>query len=204
MHDDPTAPRTLDEIERQCFTLLVRGVRDRRSALHVATLASAGRDGFPAARSVVLRAVDPAGRVLRFHTDRRSAKYAEMDADPRVAILFYDPRARLQFRFQALATLHHGDDVARGAWAGVSTGSRRCYLGLAPGSAQFAPASGLPAELETRPPTAAETTPGFANFSIIQARLLDLDWLHLAAGGHRRARFAWTQDAPTVATWLAP
>ena len=203
MHDDPTAPRTLDEIERQCFTLLVRGVRDRRSALHVATLASAGRDGFPAARSVVLRAVDPAGRVLRFHTDRRSAKYAEMDADPRVAILFYDPRARLQFRFQALATLHHGDDMARGAWSRVAAGSRRCYLGLAPGSAQAAPVSGLPRDLETRPPTLAESAPGEINFAIVQARLLGLDWLHLAADGHRRARFDWTRETP-AATWLAP
>jgi hypothetical protein len=56
MRDDPTTPRSLEEIERQCFLLLARAVRDRRSALHIATLASAGRDGVPAARSVVLRA----------------------------------------------------------------------------------------------------------------------------------------------------
>lgn len=204
MREDPTAPHSLEEIERQCFTLLARGVRDRHSALHVATLASSGRDGFPAARSVVLRAVDAGRRTLRFHTDPRSAKWAELQADPRVTILFYEPRARLQFRFRAIATLHHDDESTREVWAGIAAGSRRVYLGLPPGTPSATPVSGLPTELEGRHPTAEESAPGVANFAMIRARLLDLDWLHLAAGGHRRARFAWPQDAPPAATWLVP
>jgi hypothetical protein len=204
MRDDPTTPRSLDEIERQCFMLLARAVRDRRSALHVATLASAGRDGFPAARSVVLRACDATQRTLRFHTDGRSRKYVELEADPRAAILFYDPRARLQFRFRAIATLHRGDATARAVWAGVAAGSRRVYLGLPPGQPSATPASGLPPALETRPPTIEESAPGVSNFATIAVRLLALDWLHLAAGGHRRARFEWPEHGPTDATWLAP
>jgi pyridoxamine 5'-phosphate oxidase len=204
MRDDPTAPQSLEEVERHCFALLARGVRDRHSALHIATLASGGRDGFPAARSVVLRAVDATNRMLRFHTDRRSAKYAELEADPRVAILFYDPRARLQFRFQAHATLHRDDEETHAVWAGVAAGSRRIYLGLPPGSPSATPASGLPEELETRLPTPAESAAGILNFAVIQVRLLGLDWLHLAAGGHRRARFAWTPGEPATATWLVP
>lgn len=204
MRDDPTAPRSLEEIERHCFALLARGVRDRHSALHIATLASSGRDGFPAARSVVLRAVDAGGRTLRFHTDRRSSKWAELEADPRVTILFYEPRARLQFRFRAIAALHHDDDAARAVWAGIAAGSRRIYLGLPPGTASATPVSGLPQELETRHPTAEESAPGLANFAMIRARLLGLDWLHLAAGGHRRARFTWAEGEPQIATWLAP
>ena len=204
MREDPVAPRTLAEIERHCFALLARGVRDRRSALHLAVLASAGDDGFPAARTVVLRAVDTAARTLRVHTDRRSAKFAELTADPRAALLFYEPRARLQVRFRALATLHAGDDVARGIWQGVAATSRRCYLGLAPGSVSAGPVSGLPPELETRGPTPEESAPGAANFCAVTLRLLTLDWLHLAAGGHRRARFDWTDPAAPAATWLAP
>jgi hypothetical protein len=204
MREDPTTPRSLEEIERQCFLLLARAVRDRRSALHIATLASAGRDGFPAARSVVLRAADTTHRTLRFHTDQRSAKHAELEADPRVAILFYDPRARLQFRFHAIATLHRGDAAARAVWDGVAAGSRRVYLGLPPGSPSPTPVSGLPAELESRPPTAEESAPGVSNFATIEARLIALDWLHLSSGGHRRARFVWPENGPSGATWLVP
>lgn len=204
MHEDPTAPRSLEEVERQCFTRLARGVHDRHSALHVAMLASTGLDGFPAARSVVLRAVDSGGRTLRFHTDRRSAKCAELEADPRVAILFYDARARLQFRFHAIAALHRDDDATRAIWAGVAAGSRRAYLGLPPGSPSATPTSGLPAALETRPPTAEESAPGVFNFATIHARLLGLDWLHLAAGGHRRARFTWPEGEPAAASWIVP
>jgi pyridoxamine 5'-phosphate oxidase len=204
MRDDPAAPRSLEEIERQCFARLARGVQDRHSALHVATLVTTRPDGFPAARSVVLRAVDSGSRTLRFHTDRRSAKCAELEADPRVAILFYDPRARLQFRFHALAALHRDDEATRAIWAGIAAGSRRIYLGEAPGTPSATPISGLPAALETRHPTAEESAPGVSNFATIHARLLGLDWLHLAAGGHRRARFAWPQDEPPAATWLAP
>jgi pyridoxamine 5'-phosphate oxidase len=202
--DDPALPRGLEEIERHCFALLARGVRDRRSAFHLATLASLGRDGFPAARTVVLRAADPVARTLRFNTDRRSRKFAELEAEARVAILFYDPRARLQFRFRAVATLHAGDETAHAIWRDVSASSRRCYLGQPPGAASDAPTSGLPPELEGRAPSAEESVPGLANFAAIRVRLLDLDWLHLAAGGHRRARIDWRDPAAPAATWLAP
>ena len=204
MRDDPTIPRSLEEVERHCFVQLARAVRDRRSAFHLAVLASTGLDGFPAARTVVLRAADGASRSLRVHTDRRSPKAAELAADPRVALLFYDPQARLQFRFRAYATLHADDATAHDVWTGVAATSRRCYLGLAPGTPSATPISGLPADLEARAPSPGESAAGRPNFAVVQARLRGLDWLHLAAGGHRRARFDWPEDGAPTATWVAP
>ena len=204
MTDTIHVPGDLADIERHCFALLASGARDRRSAFHLAVLASAGLDGFPAARTVVLRAVDPVARALRVHTDRRAPKFAEIETDPRISILFYDPAARLQFRFRARATLHTGDAAAREIWRDVPASSRRCYLGLAPGSVSATPISGLPAGLETRTPTPAESEPGITNFVVIRASLLGLDWLHLASGGHRRARFDWDDGGAGSATWLAP
>lgn len=201
---EPAIPQALGEIERHCFALLARGVRDRRSACHLAVLATTGLDGFPAARTVVLRAVDAAARTLRFHTDRRSPKLAALAADPRMAIHFYDPRARLQFRFRAIAALHVGDETTQAVWRDVAPFSRRCYLGLTPGSVSAAPTSGLPPELETRAPGPEESASGLANFAVLRARLVELDWLHLAAAGHRRARFDWSDPAAPAATWLAP
>jgi hypothetical protein len=206
MRADPTTapPDTLDAVLAGAFAMLARAVRDRRSAMHTPVLSSLDAAGFPDARMVVLRGFDPSARLFSVHTDRRSAKFAALGASPRVALLFYEPRARIQLRVQALATRHVDDAVAQAAWDRATPGSRRCYLGQAPGSPLAAPGSGLPAELETRAPTLDETAPGAARFAVIRARMLRLDWLHLAAGGHRRACFDWPDNAPPRATWRAP
>lgn len=79
----------------------------------------ATRDGLLgcALRSVVLRGTRRRGRRLCFHTDRRSRKVADMAADPRVALLFYDGPSAVQLRVAARATVHGEDALARAAWA---------------------------------------------------------------------------------------
>jgi hypothetical protein len=76
-------PQTL----RACWTLLERGAADRRSAFHTLAVATTGLDGRPRVRTVVSRRVDPPARAVRFHADSRSAKVAELRADPRLALL---------------------------------------------------------------------------------------------------------------------
>ncbi len=53
-----------------------------QSGFHTPALATIGRDGAPRLRTVVLRGVDRAARSLRVHCDARSAKAAEIAADP--------------------------------------------------------------------------------------------------------------------------
>ncbi len=65
------------------------------------TLATAGLDGYPSARTVLLTEVTDRG--FAFHTDARSAKSAEIDADARVCLVVKWPAFSRQLVVQGLA-----------------------------------------------------------------------------------------------------
>lgn len=195
----------LPAVRDAAFALLGRGVGDRRSPFHTPVLVTNGLDGFPAARTVVLRGFDRERRHLSMHTDRRSAKVGELSVDDRAALVFYDARQRVQLRVNGRARVHHGDDVAAAAWGRLSPLGRRCYLGEPPGSPSPLATSGLPADVVEFPPSPERSEAGFANFTVVTLTMLSMDWLSLRLRGHRRARFAWSADsADAWSTWLAP
>jgi hypothetical protein len=72
--------------------------------------------------------------------------------------------------------------------------SRMCY------AAPDAPGSPVPAP----PPAPTDPEGGRENFCAVLLRVDTLDWLLLAAAGHRRARFAWDADGALTAAWIAP
>jgi pyridoxamine 5'-phosphate oxidase len=193
-------PGSLDEVRASAFAVLSRAVNDRRSAMHVIALATTGLDGRPRLRNVVLRAFDPVRRILRFHTDLRSAKIAELRLEPRVALLAYDPGHKLQIRIEGEARLHHADDVSRDAWASSQPMSRQCY-GVAPGPGTPIGEGGA----FTLPQSPPDFDAGEASFVAVLCTIASLDWLSLAHSGHRRAHFAWPSGtAEPVARWLVP
>ena len=178
----------LAEAERR----LTRAVADRRSPWRTLQLASIAADGAPDVRTLVLRAVDPGARRLRLHTDRRSAKIAELAADPRVMLHGYDPGAKLQLRLAGKAEVVTGEG-ARAAWLGSAPQARACYaIAPAPGTAVAAP-----------PPAPELDETAEANFAVVMVTYHSLDWLWLCAEGHRRARFDWSSGT-LEARWLVP
>lgn len=190
----PPPPATPEDALAEAFRLLSRGVADRRSPFHTPTLATRAPDGAPDLRTVVLRGFDPATRLLRIHTDRRSAKAAAIAADPRTALHGYDAGAQVQIRIGGVATLHLDDAIAEAAWAASREMSRMCYATPhAPGAPVAEP-----------PPAPQDAVSGRANFAAVTLRIDTLDWLLLAAAGHRRARFAWAPDGTLSASWVAP
>ncbi|WP_137124281.1 pyridoxamine 5'-phosphate oxidase family protein [Roseomonas sp. HF4] len=190
----PAPPATPEGALAQAFALLARGVADRRSPFHTPTLATRGTDGTPNLRTVVLRAFDPAARRLRIHTDRRSAKAAEVLTEPRVMLHGYDAGARVQLRLGAKATLHLDDAVADEAWTASRAMSRLTYATEHPPGAEVAAPPASPAEVGT----------ARDNFAVLVLRMDSLDWLLLAHAGHRRARFAWDAAGRLAASWVAP
>lgn len=189
-----TAAPALEEVLAEAFRRLSRGVADRRSAFHTPTLATVSPDGAPEARTLVLRGVEPAARLVRLHTDARSGKVAALEREPRCELHLYDAGAKLQLRLAGCATLHATDATAEAAWAASRDFSRMCYA--------VEPAPGMPVPAPPAAPRDAER--GRANFRVILLRFDRLDWLELAAEGHRRARFAWPADGPPESTWLVP
>ncbi len=117
--DPRPAPAFQDDLPAtlaEAWRCLRTGAASRRSAFHHPTVATIGRDGFPRARTMILRAADPEARRLRFHTDLRGEKVAELGASPRIAVHAYDPGHKLQVRLTGFGHIHHGDDIAREAW----------------------------------------------------------------------------------------
>lgn len=198
MADPPPFYDDLGETLRTSWALLVRGTADRRLALHTLTLATLGLDGRPRARTVVSRKVDPAARAVRFHCDRRSDKFAELRADPRVALHGYDDAAKIQLRLEGRATLHTDDPLAEEAWTGSRETSRIAY-GTRPAPGATLGEGGAFA----LPASAEEIAAGRENFCAVSVEVGRLEFLYLAREGHRRARFAWSGD-DVVSAWLAP
>ena len=67
------------------------------------TVAPAGRDGAPSARSLLLKGVDAAG--FRFFSNRDSRKGRELLANPRAALCFHWARLERQVRVEGDVTL---------------------------------------------------------------------------------------------------
>jgi general stress protein 26 len=195
-----TAPDRLADLPADTARRLAQAVRDRDAAMHAPVVVTSDGD----ARIMVLRAADPTLAALRFHTDARSPKLAQFAADPRLTILAYDPHDRVQLRLTGLARVEQTGLVADAAWAAASALNRRCYLAqIGPGGALAAPGSALPADLQHRRPTLAETEAGRANFAVIVATITAIDWLQLGRDGGMRAQLHRAGDAWQGA-WVAP
>jgi pyridoxamine 5'-phosphate oxidase len=175
--------------------LLARGVADRRAAFHTPSVATLGLDGAPQLRTVVLRGFDLEQRQLRFHTDRRSTKIEEITANPRGAMLFYDTGQKIQLRVLCHFSLPR-DAGWQTAWDATAPMSRECYqVDLPPGTPIENPG------LAHFDPVA--TDDGAINFQPVLAQIETIEWLYLAARGHRRAHFDLRGDAP-IMQWLVP
>ena len=171
------------------WRLLTRGAADRRSPLHTPVVASVTAAGAPDARVMVLRAADRATATLRFHTDARSPKCADIDGRA-VSVLGYHPGEAVQLRVIGTARVVRDGDRVDQIWTTSTPFARRCYLvESAPGTPLAGPASGLPAAIEGRAPVEAELAPARANFALVMVEITTIDWLHLAQTGHRRAVF---------------
>lgn len=192
----------LPAILAHAWSLLVRGGADRRSPLHTPAVASVDADGLPQARIMVLRKADPAAAILRFHTDARSPKVAQLDGRP-VSVLGYHPGENIQLRISGTARIGRDDAEVDGIWNQSTTFARRCYMAQQPpGTPLPGPASGLPEWIEGQQPTEAQIAPARPNFAVLWVAVTAIDWLHLANSGHRRAVFrsgdGWAGE------WVAP
>ena len=187
-----------DDLYGSCtfaWALLERGVKDRRSPFHTPALATVASNGSPEIRTVVLRACESRVRCLRFNTDARSAKIEEIQLQPLAALHFYDSRLKIQLRVRAkLERLK--DQAYHAAWNNTRPMSRECYqVTQVPGSPLPAPADVVF--------DAAATNDGADHFAPVMAHVRQIEWLYLAARGHRRALFDFTGPQPRH-SWLVP
>ncbi len=189
------APDSLDAVWDHAWARLFAGARGRGDPWHQGVLATSSPEG-PQARYAVLRAVDAQSGRVAFHTDCRSPKCAELAQDARMSWCFFGHGEQL--RLQGRASLHLDDDAADQAWAACRPQARATYaVPLPPGTPVSHP------ELAERAGAASTDALTRGHFALVQVQVDCLDWLLLAASGHRRARFE-RQDARWQSTWVAP
>ena len=184
------APRLaeLAEIESAVWAELGQAVRLKDHPWRVGVLAT--RDGAGAdARSVVLRELDAATRRLLIYTDARSPKARQIEAHPAALLVLWSPALGWQLRVRLELELQTSGLAVSSRWAKLKlTPAAQDYLSpLPPGSPLDAPAA-APPQRESRD-----------HFAVIAAEVRAIDWLELAAPGHRRAVFE-----PGSARWVAP
>ena len=82
--------------------------------------------------------------------------------------------------------------------------SRQCYLGeQGPGTISSIPTSGLSKNIDDYNYSIEESEIGYKNFCVIETYIKSIEWLYLAAKGHRRAYF--NLDKKEVKkNWLIP
>ena len=82
---------TLEEI----MYLLSRGVKDRKSSFHYTMLSTINGKN-PESRTVILRNFNKDIFELNIHSDLRSGKVKQIEANNNVSCLFYDDKKKIQ------------------------------------------------------------------------------------------------------------
>ena len=194
----PTPPHlhNLDAVLAATWDILSDGAINRHAPAHTPTFATSGLDGHPRLRTIVLRGFEAPSMQLRFHTDRRSGKIAELQTNPSAALHIYDRDQKVQLQISGRAALHVDDDVTGAAWMKSQPMSRINYqVTQAPGSVIENPHHAV------QDPSL--NTDGSENFMVVVLLIEALEWLFLDARGHRRARF--TRDGKVWSgKWLVP
>lgn len=179
------------ELPQQAFTALAQAVTDVADPWRTPVLATV-HDGYPDARTVVVRSVDARQRTLWCFSDLLTAKVDAIRRNPQVAWCFYDPNTRTQLRLKGHAVVEAGGEQTEKFWRALSPTQQRNY------------------GPEPRPGTAV-TTPfeirwresPFDHFTVIATEVIAMDWLELHPDVHRRASAGW--DGRSWAShWVAP
>ena len=196
-------PVSHGEILKNIWKSLDLGVLQRRHPFHQPIFGTISGDS-PSLRMVVLRRFWRKPPALAFHSHVGSPKIAQIEANPNVYWLFYNPEEKLQLRIKGTATIHYNDELKDEQWAATELFSRRCYVGESPTQISKSPTSGLPENLIDREPTQAESEIGRKNFVVISSTIQEIDCLELAVKGHRRSLFVWHEKGELETKWLTP
>ncbi|MEM6382361.1 MAG: pyridoxamine 5'-phosphate oxidase family protein [Pseudomonadota bacterium] len=194
----PSYYNSLEASLEHALGLLSRGVKDRRSAFHTLTVATANADGSIEQRTVVNRGFDRTNRTLRFHTDTRAPKLAQLRDNPRASVHIYDARAKIQVRLAAVARVHLDTELHQTAWDATRPFSRECYRVVA------TPGTKVPSPEDLAFLAADDPDAGKNHFAAVTLQIHSLEWLYLAHQGHRRAKFAWDKEGQLSSSWLVP
>ena len=189
------------EIKKKIWLMLDDAVKNRASQFRIPTFIC-GNDNNISGRIVVLRKSDQSNNLVQFHSDIRSDKIEILKKNPNASMLFYDKDEKIQVRLKVNCVINYKNEITKTSWDKTQHISRKCYLvDKGPGTVSDVPTSGLKPELDNFDYTKEQSEEGYKNFTVIQCKIKSIEWLYLAAKGHRRARFDLENSKDS---WLVP
>ena len=189
------------EIKKKIWSMLENAVTDRSSPFRIPVFICGDQSDLDG-RIVVLRKADNKNNLVQFHSDIRSDKIKKLKKNSKAAMLFYDKEEKIQVRLKVECLVNHNNNVTKESWSKTQHISRKCYLvDNGPGAESDVPTSGLKPELDNFKFTMEQSEEGYKNFTVIQCKIKSIEWLYLAAKGHRRARLDIENNKEN---WLVP
>ena len=189
------------EIKKKIWSMLDDAVANRSSQFRIPVFICGDQKDFDG-RIVVLRKSDQSNNLVQFHSDIRSDKIPKLKSNKNASMLFYDKEEKIQVRLKVECTINHNNEITKESWSKTGHISRKCYLvENGPGTESPKPTSGLKPELDNFEFTMEQSEEGYKNFTVIQCKIKTIEWLYLAAKGHRRARFEVDNNKEY---WLVP
>ena len=197
----PAYYENLEEIQNKYWSMLDDAVTNRASSFRIPVFICGHQDEIDG-RIVVLRKSDRANNILQFHTDLRSPKVGVLKKSKNASLVFYDKEEKIQLRVKVECEANNQNSTTEESWKKTKHISRRCYLtDSPPGTESENPTSGMISKLEDFDYTMEQSEEGYKNFTVIKCNIKSIEWLYLAAKGHRRAKF----DLETNKNyWLVP
>lgn len=186
---------TLEFVEILAMDHLKRGLFQKSHPFRNMVVSTIGSEG-PESRMVIVRDMAPDPFQIAFHSDYRSSKITSLQQNDAISMLFWHPSSRLQIRLKANAVIHNKNIQAMRSWDQLGENMKAAY------NTEKAPGTRLPGNAwvasALHEPTSAQY------FSVITARINEMDVLQLSRVGHIRARFLYADGSRKEGHFLTP
>ena len=187
------------EILDKIWDELTLGLNSGKHPFHIFSVSTV-KNNKPDSRTVVLRAVEKENKSISFHTDLRSKKVLQIKESENICALFYDKDSKIQLRIYGSASKETDSLLIKEKWNSSKEMSKLCYLNkISPGEVINESKDYLYGKEELN-----NVELGIKNFSIINIKISQIDWLSLNHEGHQRMLINYTSNNKIEFDWVAP
>ena len=167
---------------------IFRGKADKKSPARHPTFITSSSNGYPNARTLVMRHCDREINQIEFHTDTDSSKMLSLQENPHAGIHIWLPKVNLQIQMDVNVEIKTGA-ITIPYWNNIPSNSRTAYGTI--------PRTGTVIES----PNSYEYSPDQKRFAVLICHIQSIQLLLLGAK-HIRAYYKKTTNWQGV--WLSP
>ena len=178
----------LDDFLDFGWAQISRGKGDKKSPARHTTFVTSSADGFPNARTLVMRRSNRKNNLIEFHTDTASSKMLALKESPHAGIHIWLPKVKLQIQMDVVVEIKVGD-ITIPNWTNVPTNSRVAY-GIIPSPGTV---------IES--PLAYDYAPSQKRFAVLICHLQSIQLLLL---GEKHIRANYKRTTSWHGEWLSP